>query len=345
MIWKVQAGPTAYAHLRRQGWNWHDFEVVIGASAGPKWLVLSALDRHLAPLLQQNRQEPLHLLGSSSGAYRFSAYVQDDPVQALRNLEEAYIDADWSPERPQKLIRQTAAGIVRSFLKRRPLRHPDYRLHIVTSLCHGWLAWDQKWAQILALLAGVLLNALGRDKLGYLVKRLVFSDPRSPLPARFQDLPTLRTELNESNHFEAVLASGAIPVLIPGERDLPGAPPGLLRDGGLVDYHFDQLHLHNEGLILYPHFADSLLPGWLERYGRKRRVPGHVLDRMVLISPKKDWIGRLPNGRIPERGDAAHLGQRERRRLWSEAARRGQDLADACRPDQFLQELTIFQTP
>lgn len=341
MIWKVQAGPTAYAHLQRQGWNWEDFEVVIGASAGPKWLVLSALDRHLAPLLQQ-RQQPLHLLGSSSGAYRFSAYVQDDPVQALRNLEEAYIDADWSPQRPQRLIRQTAAGIVSSFLRRQPLHHPRYRLHIVTSLCHGCLAWEQKWAQILALLAGVLLNALGRDKLGLLVKRLVFSDPRSPLPARYLDLPTLRTELNETNHFEAVLASGAIPVLIPGERDLPGAPPGLLRDGGLVDYHFDQFHLHGEGLILYPHFADSLHPGWLERYGRKRRVPQQVLDRLVLISPQREWLRKLPHGRIPERGDAAHLGQRERRRLWSEAARRGQDLAEACRPEGFLQELTIF---
>lgn len=342
MIWKVQAGPTACAHLQRQGWNWQDFEVVIGASAGPKWLVLSALDRFLAPVLQQNRQEPLHLLGSSSGAYRFSAYVQEDPVRALKNLEEAYIDADWSPERPQKLIRQTAAGIVRSFLRRQPLEHPNYRLHIITSLCHGWLAWDQKWAQVLALLAGVVLNALGRDKLGYLVKRLVFSDPRSPLPARFHDLPTLRTELNESNHFEAVLASGAIPVLIPGERDLPGAPPGLLRDGGLVDYHFDQLQLHNEGLILYPHFADSLLPGWLERYGRRRRIPQQVLDRMVLLSPHPDWISKLPNGKIPERGDAAHMGQRERRRLWSEAARRGQDLAEACLPERLLGNMVRF---
>ena len=341
MIWKVQAGPTAYAHLQQHGWNWQDFEVVIGASAGPRWLVLSALDRVLAPLLQQ-RHTPLHLLGSSSGAYRFSAYVQDDPVRALHNLEQAYIDADWSPVRPQNMIRETAAGIVRSFLKRRPLEHPSYRLHIVTSLCHGWLARDQKWAQVLALLAGVFLNAVSRQKLQWIMKRLLFSDPRTPLPARMHDLPTLQADLNESNHFEAILASGAIPILIPGERDLPGAPPGLLRDGGLVDYHFDQFHLHGEGLILYPHFADSLQPGWLERYGPRRRIPREVLDRVVLLSPSKKWLRKLPGGRIPERGDAAHLGQRERRRLWSEAARRGQDLAEACSPERFLPELTIF---
>lgn len=341
MIWKVQAGPTAYAHLQQHGWDWRDFEVVIGASAGPRWLVLSALDRVLAPLLQQ-RDTPLHLLGSSSGAYRFSAYVQDDPVRALHNLEESYIDADWSPARPQNMIRESAVGIVRSFLQRRPLAHPKYRLHIVTSLCHGWLARDQKWAQVLALLFGVVLNAFSRQRLKLILKRLLFSDPRDPLPALMQDLPTLQADLTESNHFAAILASGAIPVLIPGERDLPGAPPGLLRDGGLVDYHFDQFHLHGDGLILYPHFAHSLQPGWLERYGPRRRIPRAVLDRVVLLSPSQDWLGKLPGGRTPERTDASHLGQRERRRLWSEAARRGQDLAEACHPDHFLQELTIF---
>lgn len=341
MVWKVQAGPTAYAHLQQHGWNWQDFEVVIGASAGPRWLVLSALDRVLAPLLQQ-RTTPLHLLGSSSGAYRFSAYVQENPVEALLNLEQSYIDADWSPARPQNMIRETAAGIVRSFLQRRPLDHPSYRLHIVTSLCHGWLARPQKWAQVVALLFGIALNAVSRQRLQLIMKRLLFSDPRNPLPARLHDLPTLQADLSESNHFEAILASGAIPVLIPGERDLQGAPPGLLRDGGLVDYHFDQFHLHGDGLILYPHFADRLQPGWLERYGPRRRIPREVLDRVVLLSPSQDWLRKLPGGRIPERTDAAHLGQRERRRLWTESARRGQDLAEACRPDLFLQELTIF---
>ena len=341
MIWKVQAGPGAYAHLQQHGWNWQDFEVVIGASAGPRWLVLSALDRFLAPLLQQ-RDTPLHLLGSSSGAYRFSAYVQKDPVQALTNLEESYIEADWSPARPQRLIRQTAAGIVSSFLQRQPLQHARYRLHIVTALCHGWLARDSKVSQVLALLGGVLLNALGRRQLGRLMQRLLFSDPRNPLPAQLNDLPTLRAELNEANHFEAILASGAIPILIPGERDVSGAPSGLLRDGGLVDYHFDQFHLHGDGLILYPHFAPTLQPGWLERYGPRRQIPQQVMDRVVLLSPSQPWLQKLPGGRIPERSDASHMGQRERRRLWREAARRGQDLAEACQAERFLQDLTIF---
>lgn len=339
--WIVRAGPTAFQLLRQHGWRWEDFSVVLGASGGPRWLVLSALDRQLA-LLLSSRREPLHLLGSSSGAYRFSAYIQEDPVAALTALEEAYIDADWSPARPLGLIRQTAAGIVRSFLRRQPLQHPVFRLHIITTLCRGWLALEHRLPQSLGLLAACLLAALGRRHLRHLVARVLFSDPRDPLPSRLEDVASLRTPLTEGNHFEAILASGAIPLLIPGENFVTGAPPGCLRDGGLIDYHFDQLHLELDGLILYPHFAPTLLPGWLERYGPRRRIPAAVLDRMVLLCPSAEFIATLPGGKIPDRGDAAQLGQRERRRMWREATRRGQELAENCRVGLLMDQLKPF---
>lgn len=339
--WIVRAGPTAYSRLRERGWRWEDFSVMLGASGGPRWLVLSALDRHLAALLSQ-RSSPIHLLGSSSGAYRFSAYIQDDPQTALQALEEAYIDADWSPARPLSLIRQTAAGIVGSFLRRRPLQHPVYRLHIITSLCRGWLAREHRIPQTLALLAACVLAALGRRHLKHLVRRVLFSDPRDPLPSRLEDMASLRASLTESNHFEAILASGAIPLLIPGEKFVAGAPPGCLRDGGLVDYHFDQLHLEMDGLVLFPHFAPTLQPGWLERYGPRRAVPASVLDRMVLLCPTPEFTATLPGGKIPDRDDAGHLGQRERRRMWREAARRGQELAESCQENLLMDHLKPF---
>ncbi|MBT9582538.1 patatin-like phospholipase family protein [bacterium] len=341
--WMVQAGPSAYQQLRERGWQWDDFQVVLGASGGPRWLVLSAVDRLLARLLGQ-RPGPIHLLGSSSGAYRFSAYIQDNPEQALAALEETYIDADWSPARPLGQIRQSAIGIVRSFLQRRPLQHPTFRLHISTSLCRGWLAREHRLPQTLGLLAACVLAAVDRKHLKYLVQRVLFSDPRHPLPSHLEDMASLRAPLTESNHFEAILASGAIPLLIPGENYVAHAPPGCLRDGGLVDYHFDSMHFHNDGLILYPHFAHSLLPGWLERFGPRRPVPPAVLDRMVLLSPSPEFIATLPGGKIPDRSDASQLGQRERRRLWREAAQRGQQLAEALDKHRFMQALKPFSS-
>jgi len=341
--WQIRAGPTAFRWLRERGWNWSDFEVVVGASGGPRWLVLSAFDRFLAPLLATQAQ-PVHLLGSSSGAYRFSAYIQDHPVAALRALEEAYIEADWSPARPLRLIRQTAAGILQTYLASQPLRHPSYRLHIVTTLCRGWLAREHRLPQGLALLAACLLAAWGRPRLRYLVQRVLFSDPRDRLPSSLQDVFTHQVALHEYNHREAVLASGAIPLLIPGERFVQGAPKGCLRDGGLIDYHFEHFHLTCQGLVLYPHFASSLMPGWLERFGPRRPIPTGVVDRMVLLSPSPDFVARLPGGRVPDRGDAAHLGQRERRRLWSQAARQGEELVDKWCSQEALSSLRPFQS-
>ena len=37
----------------------------------------------------------------------------------------------------------------------------------------------------------------------------------------------------------ALHASGSIPFVLTGERDIPGAPPGQYWDGGIIDYHFD----------------------------------------------------------------------------------------------------------
>jgi hypothetical protein len=337
----VQAGPTAYQQLRDRGWRWEDFQVMLGASGGPRWLVLSALDRFLAHKLAR-RDSPLHLLGSSSGAYRFSAYVQSDPGRALAALEETYIDADWSPARPLGQIRQSAIGIVRSFLQPRPLEHPAYRLHISTSLCRGWLAREHRVPQTLGLLAACVLAAVGRKHLHHLVQRVLFSDPRHPLPSPLDDVASQRAPLTENNHFEAILASGAIPLLIPGERYVTHAPSGCLRDGGLIDYHFDSLRLEIDGLILYPHFAPALLPGWLERFGPRRPVSNQVLDRIVMLSPSAEFTARLPGGRIPDRTDASHLGQRERRRLWREAAQRSQELAEGCHETLLMQALKPF---
>lgn len=315
--------------------------MALAASGGPKWLILGALDRVLANVLNQ-RSSPLHLLGSSSGAYRFAAYIQDNPTQAIAALENSYIEADWSALRPLTQLRQTAAGILRSYIQPRPLDHPIFRLHVSTTLCSGWLASEHRLLQSLGLLGASFLATLGRPSMGRLVRRVLFSDPRAPLPSRLLDIPSLRVTLEEGNLREAILASGSIPLALPGEYDVSQAPRGCLRDGGLVDYHFDNLHLETDGLIFYPHFAPELQPGWLERIGPRRALRAEILDRLVLISPSPDWVSRLPGGKIPDRNDAVRFGQRKRRQLWHEAARRGQDLADAFSESHLLERLQII---
>ena len=55
----------------------------------------------------------------------------------------------------------------------------------------------------------------------------------------FHDFNTRYCRLDESNVLAALHASGAIPFVLTGERDISGAPPGQYWDGGIIDYHFD----------------------------------------------------------------------------------------------------------
>ena len=64
-----------------------------------------------------------------------------------------------------------------------------------------------------------------------------------------------------------MFASGSIPLLMRGVVDPAGAPAGVYRDGGLIDYHIDQPLVnadHAAPLVLMPHFSDRLVPGWFE---------------------------------------------------------------------------------
>ena len=51
-------------------------DVVAGAAGGPKWLVLCGLDRAIFTSWIMERTRPVHLLGSSVGAWRFAALAQ-----------------------------------------------------------------------------------------------------------------------------------------------------------------------------------------------------------------------------------------------------------------------------
>ena len=321
MSLRIRAGAVAREILRREGWSWDQFDIVVGASGGPKWLVLSALDRVLADVLS-HRKGPVHLLGSSSGAWRFLAYCQPDPIGSLANLEEAYIEANWNKKQTPAALTAAAKGILDAYA-RPVLADNSFRLHVITALCRGPAAFESAPLQFLGLLSAALLGWLGRPWMGLLVARQLFSDRRAPLPASFDDLPTLHRRLDHDNVMPAVLASGAIPLVLPAVRTLGGC----LRDGGLVDYHFDHLCLQPKGLILFPHFSPGLLRGWLGRRGAHAKV----IERMVLLHPAPEWIAKLPGGALPNRQDALRFSETERKRRWHEAALRSHDLADALK--------------
>ena len=109
----IFVGTEAAAVLEKEGWNPNIFGLLLGASGGPKWLILSQLDKYLFGNFLKNNSKGLHSLGSSIGAWRHVCLAQSDPLAALIRLEQEYLYQQYSCEKPTvEEITEVAAKIL-----------------------------------------------------------------------------------------------------------------------------------------------------------------------------------------------------------------------------------------
>jgi hypothetical protein len=128
--------------------------------------------------------------------------------------------------------------------------------------------------------------------------------------------------LNVANFKSAVLASGTIPLVIGGVRNIYGAPAGIYRDGGIFQYHFNQQYPSKDGdLVLFFHHQEQLVPGWLDKKLKYRRVPESHLENAVMVFPTEDFVSRLPAGKVPDRDDVTEFLDKPdvRKKRWRKA--------------------------
>jgi hypothetical protein len=333
---QIQAGPAALLRLRQGGLEPNDVQVMLGAAGGPKWLILSHIDRMLFSSWLPLRTMPLHLIGSSSGAWRFAALTQADPLAAIDRLENGYVNQAYSNSPTPAEVTRGAINILDQFLNpeasTRILNHRHFRLSVVT-VRPNWLlaSTGNKMVSLLMLLA-VLLNICRRQYLQLLFQRVFFHDPRQPPPLSkkngfaFQKIPLTLTNLKW-----AVLASGSIPVVTEGVRKIPGAPENLYLDGGIMDYHLDlPLQLNPQAITLYPHYAPRLIPGWLDKRLKWRKPDSRNLNNTILVTPSPAFIRQLPFRRIPDRNDFLRFKGKDKERIayWKEAIQTSELLAE-----------------
>ena len=173
---------------------------------------------------------------------------------------------------------------------------------------------------------------VARRHLRYWLDRVWFYDGRdktSLLP--LHDFHTDEVVLSTENLHAALLASGSIPMVLDAVEGIHSAPPGSYWDGGIIDYHLDLPYERATGLVLYPHFTDHIVPGWLDKFHRSRRAAGRSLDNLILISPSAEFIATLPNRKLPDRRDFKRYGanrQEQRIRDWRIAVAESQRMGD-----------------
>jgi hypothetical protein len=339
---QILAGPTARAHLRKRGLRPDDVRVVPGAAGGPKCLALNALDRfifgHWLPGAVRT-DTAVHLMGASIGAWRLAEACLPDAAEALRVMAEDYIAQDY-PRQPGKApLPGDVSRIFGATLQLRlgarateVLAHPRYRLHVITSRGRHVMRRERRVVTPLAYLGAFATNALSRRALGGWLERVMFSDAREALPFALHDYRTRQVGLDATNLVPSVLASCSIPFWLDAVHDIPGAPRGAYWDGGITDYH---LHLDygqmREGLVLYPHFQATVVPGWLDKALKHRHAATARLTNVVLLVPNPAWVkASLPHGKLPDRSDFKAYGERidERQRDWRRALAECERLAD-----------------
>lgn len=323
----LRAGPKARATLQERGFDRDTFTTMVGASGGPKWLVLRHIDSVLVRRVLTDRSAPIHAVGSSIGTFRHVCLAQSDAEAAIERLERAYLAQQYT-ERPSpeqvsdgsRLVLQVALG-ERGTAE--ALANPTLRLHVVCARGRHLLASERRAVLAAGLGLAATSNALSRRTLGCFFERAQFSNADDG-PEFVGDLPTRRYRLDAANLEDAVLASGSIPLVMRAVEDPHGAQPGRYRDGGIVDYHFSFRFRRPDGLVLYPHFFDRLRPGWFDKGLPWRRPRRQDLDDVLLIAPSAAFIDSLPGGRVPDRRDFVELSTDERRRRW-------RAVLDACR--------------
>ena len=318
---KFKAGPGAYEDVRRRGFSEERIGTIAGASGGAKWLVLSQLDRVITERILPKLSGPVHLLGSSIGAWRFCCYAQASPREAIERLEAAYLGQTYSEKPDAAEITRKSREILEILLgKSGPqdiVKHPVFRTHFMTVRSRFLTASELRPLLAGGLLAAAALNFLSRRSLGAFFRRSLFYDPRD-LPPFYNasGFPLDRIRLTERNLIDVVMASGAIPLVLQGIKDIDGAPDGIYRDGGIIDYHLDLPLSDPDRLTLFPHFFEQLIPGWFDkRLSWRRPQPEHT-DRTILICPSAEFINGLPNNKIPDRSDFATMSPQLRVKVW-----------------------------
>jgi len=306
---RIKAGKNIYQIIKDGGFNFDSVSTYFGPAVGPRWLITSGFDLTLLKGGFLGRTKPVQLVGASAGAFRFAAWLQPQAIESYQKLLEAYINVKFTKHDTPSTSLGEITNIVNVYLEDDALpfalANKKYRLVIITARARGLVAYKNTGLQKLGLAACFVFNYFSRENIYKFAERVVFYNASKPpafcLRSRFRGT---YVQLNEVNFKYAVLASGAIPLVIEGVHDIYGAPRGVYRDGGLIDYHLTHQFAAKENeIVLFFHHQERIIPGWLDKNITRRVPEPYTLNNVLMVLPTQSFIESLPDGKVPDRTD------------------------------------------
>ncbi len=305
----ILAGEHAYRIIKDEGLNQERIKIMAGAAGGPKWLVLGGLDRAIITELFRGRKEPLQLIGSSIGSWRFAALAMKKPAAAIDRMEDAYTGQTYGKRATPGEVTHVSRNIIDQFIpagrEDEILKHPFIRLNVLTVRCRWPSSSEGRLTQRAGLSFAAAVNIIDRSLLNYQFQSVIFSDSRNERHI-FTDrvFPSENIHLTAENLKTALLSSGSIPLVMNGVADISGAPFGIYRDGGMIYYHMDIPYGCGPGdIVLFPHYSNGIIPGWFDKYLPWRKGDRDNLKNILIVAPSGKFISGLPLQRIPDRDD------------------------------------------
>ena len=328
----IYAGKTALKTLQAEGFKPELFTNFLGASGGPKWFTLFGLDKYIFGEFFKNRQKPLNIIGSSAGSFRAACFAQKDPIAAIKRLAKNYAETVYPDKVGPKEISQSARELLDVLFGttgvQEIINNPTFKAHFIVAKSKGFGASENRVIQGAGLLSSYILNRINRKLLTSQFDRYIYQPQDSRLNIIDQcGFKTEKIFFREENINQALLASGSIPMVMEGIKDIPNSPNGMYRDGGLIDYHFDFM-IKGEGLTLYPHFNPEPKAGWFDKR-LSRRVSSENYDKIVMICPSQEFIRSLPYQKIPDRLDFGKMEALTRIKYWKTVLSETEKLSDS----------------
>ncbi len=337
-----KAGRGILGLIRDEGLIPERIKVFAGPAGGPKWFVSVGFDHALMTTGFLGRGAGRTLLaGSSAGGWRCLAMACADPAASYERLRMAYSRNIFDRFDTPATVGDALSANVDAFLDEKDipaiLNHDRFIVAIHATLSRGPAASDNRRAEGLGIAVAALGNMVTPRSLNLFYQRVVFfSGPDRPdfLTSAFSGIGV---RLTERNLRKAALATGSLPYIVRGVRDIPDAPPGVYRDGGLTDYQLNQDYRPApEGVTLFFHYQERIVPGWFDKRLWWRTPPKGSLDRVLQVYPGPDFLRLLPDGRLPDRNDFIRFANApgERIKRWDDISQ-----ASAALGEQFMEDV------